>query len=392
MKSAVGWGAAWGAASLLASGCLGAGTLGEAPANGRCGATPRLLVSASSYPVTPGATDVHVSAIAVEGSDVFYVLSEWGGLGPTANDAGSGAVTDPQSDGGFVIPSGGSVVLIPQAAGAVMRVPVAGGQPEQIAGGYMFGAPALTSTSMILAEANVVDGGVSGGAIVLVPRDGSPPTTLAATSDWLVGFGRPPPVTDGTSVYYVDELGVEVIPASPDSAGAKPTLVSSESPFSLGILGQRLVLFTSEGAESLPLGSSDAATETALATGLPDGTAADVAACGNNACWLEGDTGVLQKIDPAGGPPRTIANLSGQLQSTGNVVFDGTTFFIEGTTRAWNTGSQTATIVKVPGQGGPSVPLVTGGGALAVDDACVYFASSSGIFSLAKTAEGAVVQ
>jgi hypothetical protein len=375
MKSAVGWGAAWGAASLLATGCLGAGTLGDAPANGRCGATPRLLVSASSYPVTPGATDVYVSAIAVDGPDVYYVLSEWG-----ANI------------------SYGELIVEPQEAGAVMRVPAAGGQPVQVAGGYVFEAPTFTPTSLILGEANLVDGGTSGGAIVSLPRDGSPPTTLVGldTNDWFAPSGQSP-VTDGTFVYYVDELGVEVVPASPDSAGGKPTLIASESPFRLGIFGQRLLLFTSGAVESLPLGSSDAATETTLATGLPDG-AVEVAACGNNACWLDEPLSVLEEIDPAGGPVKTIANLSGQFQSTGNVVFDGTTFFIEGTyAEEVSTGLGTMAIARVPGDGGPSVRLVTvpeshGGGALAVDDACVYFASSAGIFSLAKTAEGAVVQ
>jgi hypothetical protein len=376
MRSAVGWGAAWAAASLLVTGCLGAGTLGDAPPNARCGATPRLLVSANSYPVTPGATQVYVSAIVVEGSDVYYVLHD------------DGADVDY-----------GELIVEPVETGAVMRVPAGGGQPVQVADGYLFAPPAFTSTTVILGEANVVNGGASGGAIVSIPRDGSPPTTLVelATNDWLVDFGRPPLVTDGTFVYYVDQLGVEVVPTSPASAGAKPTLLSSESPISIGIVGQRLLLFTSGAVESIPLGSSDAATETTLATGLPDG-AVEVAACGNNACWLDEPFSVLEEIDPAGGPVKTIANLSGQFQSTGNVVFDGTTFFIEGTyAEEVSTGLGTMAIARVPGDGGPSVRLVTvpetyGGGALAVDDACVYFASSAGIFSLAKSAEGAVVQ
>jgi hypothetical protein len=73
-----------------------------------------------------------------------------------------------------------------------------------------------------------------------------------------------------------------------------------------------------------------------------------------------------------------------------NMVSDGRSFFIEGALRATN---GTSTIARVSANGGPPAPLVTipetyALGGLAVDDACVYFSTSNGIFSVAKTVVG----
>jgi hypothetical protein len=202
-------------------------------------------------------------------------------------------------------------------------------------------------------------------------------------------FSVPPPVTDGTFVYYVSEYGVEAAPVSPSSAGTKPTLLATESPFEMGIYGQNLLLFLSGGVQSLPLGASAAESATTLATGLPNGGLA-AAACGGEICWLNEPYSVLMEIDPASGATRQIANLSNVLGSTNNMVSDGTALFIEGGFDP----SGARTIVRMSNDGAPPLPVVTladGGGTLAVDDECVYFSSPTGISSLAKTTLGAHV-
>lgn len=63
---------------------------------------------------------------------------------------------------------------------------------------------------------------------------------------------------------------------------------------------------------------------------------------------------------------------------------DGTSFYA--TIRDDSGGPS---IVRIPAAGGSPVVLVHGdGGAIAVDDQCLYWAGSAGIFSVAKTAEG----
>jgi hypothetical protein len=71
------------------------------------------------------------------------------------------------------------------------------------------------------------------------------------------------------------------------------------------------------------------------------------------------------------------------------LLFDGTDFFIIGRQGA----TQTTSIARVP-PGGPPVIVATlpyQSSGLAVDDACVYFGTPTGIFSLHKGAQNVVV-
>ena len=100
--------------------------------------------------------------------------------------------------------------------------------------GAAFETPAFTPTSVLLGEMGV---GASAGEvdIVSVPRDGSAPAILGnvATSQLFT-----PPVTDGTSVYFADGNGVESVPLTPAASPAVPTRLSTEYPSSLGVFGQ----------------------------------------------------------------------------------------------------------------------------------------------------------
>jgi hypothetical protein len=359
---------ALGVASLLACGCVGGGTLGSAPSDPRCGATPRVLVDASSYPVTPGAVTVAVTALAVDGLELYYVLTEAGT--PTTSPAG----------------------IIPAEAGAVMRVATVGGQPVQVAGGYAFSAPLFTPTSMILGESGIDAGGLDRGPIVSIPLEGGPLTTLVPPQD--SSLPQSPLVTDGTFVYFLSESGVEAAPASADYPAPHPTLLTSAHPSVFGVYGQRVLLFfggdTGE-VDSFPVGASDPGMMTTLATGLPDGATA-TAACGSDVCVLNEPDNLVYEIDPSSGTTRTIAEVTGRFSDTRNMVSDGATLFIEGTSMV----SGQKTIARVANDGTPAIPVVTipndlRDSALAVDDACVYFATPTGIFSVAKTAVRATV-
>ena len=347
--------------SSLSGGAGGPGADGGAdlPQDGRCGPTPRLLVSASTYPVpaSSGGLAVNVGALRVNGAEVYYVI--------------------------YIVQT--DFPSMPYLAGSVMRVPAGGGQPTQVATGYVFEPPVFTPTSVILGEGNAYPN-TGQMIIVSVPFDGGPPTTLATLTDGDSLLGDP--VTDGTFVYFVDRGGVQAISLASASAGTAPMTLTSEVPSNIGIFATRLVMTFPQGSvESIPLPPGAAGMVTTLATGLPPG-AKDLMSCGSNACWLAGDS-ALEELSPMGGPTTTIATLTGPLASVLNVVFDGTSFFVVGDA---DYPATTDNIETIPGNGGSPVVVVStpslGAGAIAVDDECVYWSSSKGIFSLAKTARG----
>ena len=113
-------------------------------------------------------------------------------------------------------------------------------------------------------------------------------------------------------------------------------------------------------------------------------------ACGSGACWLAG--GEIEKMDPAAGSPASVGSLPGPVANPSVLLFDGTSFFALGTTGPYATAN--AAIARVPQQGGGPVIVATlppSSAGLAVDDACVYFSTSTGLFSLLKNSQGVVV-
>ncbi len=96
-------------------------------------------------------------------------------------------------------------------------------------------------------------------------------------------------------------------------------------------------------------------------------------------------------MDPVAGGPTAIATVQGGL---GDLAFDGTNFYAtafggsSGTFGSYGPASAPG-LVRIPAAGGSPTVLVNGNvTAVAVDDQCVYWAGPSGIFSLAKTAQG----
>jgi hypothetical protein len=343
-----------GAASILMAGCHGSSLV---PDNGRCGPTPKVLVSAGAYAglFDAGSVDDTVRAILLDGSDLYVVLQPTS-LGPK--------MTSGSPDG-------------------VLRVSTYGGSSVLLASGAFLEAPAFTPTSVIVGEE---DGQVDPTNIVSIPRDGSAPAILASLPGTDTLFT--PMVTDGTSVYFADNGGVESVPVVPAATPATPTtLVANQVPSTLAVFGQRLLMFFNDGeVDSLPIGAdAGVTTQIGQASAAVQGS---VVSCGAAACWL--GTGEIDQIDPASGPATTVAVLTGAVASASGLAFDGTTFFVSGQSSPTATSSA---IVSVPGGGGAQTVVATlpSSTAIAVDDACVYFSTSTGIFSLLKSAQGIVV-
>jgi hypothetical protein len=194
-------------------------------------------------------------------------------------------------------------------------------------------------------------------------------------------------VTDGVSVYFVDSAGVESVPLDSPTAAPTPTLLAAELPTGIGVFGQHLLLLEADGnVDSLPIGA-----DAGGATTIGKGSAAipgSLVPCGASACWL--GTGVIYQIDPATGPLTTLANLTGPVAAPSGLAYDGTSSFVSGQSGPTATSSA---IVSVSGASGAQVvvAMLPSSSAIAVDDACVYFSTSTGIFSLLKSATGAVI-
>jgi hypothetical protein len=344
-----------GAAAIAVIGCGRDLTAG----NGRCGPTPQLLVAASAFPVDAavGITQSSVTGMVLDGSDLYFAVN------PTLTPGTPATATGP---------------------GAVMHVSTYGGSPTQLAGGYAFRVPTLTSTSVILGEMGVYPS-TSEVDIATVPRSGGAQTTLA-TFDSVLFLS---PVSDGTSVFFSDGTGVESVPFAPPSPPVTPTRLSPAYPSNIGVFGQSLLMLMPDGEVlSLPIGAADAGTISMLgvgATSVPQ----TLIPCGNDACWLGGD-GEIDQMDPATGAVTLAITLTGSVAQPLGLVYDGATFFVVGQN---NASATSAAIVSVPGSGGAQnvVAILPAPGPIAVDDACVYFSTSTGIFSLQKGSQSVVV-
>ncbi len=334
----------------------------ETPPDDRCGLTPRLLVNAGTFPRPPsdaGNIEVVALELVANASDLYYVIS-------AAENNGN--------------------LFSPILAGSVLRVPLRGGQPTLVASGFMFFKPVLTATSVIVGEDNAFPNNDSS-AVVSVPFDGGAPTTIVALADNdSLSTG---PVTDGTYVYFADRSGIQAVPLAGGSTSADILTLTSGIVNSIGVFGQRLLFFLPQGAvESVDLPPVSNSPLTTLGTGAAGPT--DVMPCGTDACWLGEGADAMMRMAPTGGPI-AVMPLPAALASPLNVAFDGSDFYIMG-----GASGTTQRLGRMAADGSSFAILATmsstGGGFVAVDDACVYWSNALGIFSLAKTAEGPFAQ
>jgi hypothetical protein len=348
---------------IVAAGCHGADTL--TPQSNRCGATPRLLVSAASYwQGDAGAGTASVGRMALDGSDLYFIV-ELDSTPPAA-------------------------ALPP---GALMHVSTQGGPVTQLADGYEFQQLFVTPTSIIV---GVLDGSSLLGGILSVPRAGGAATPIAWFND---DFFFTPPVTDGTSFYFVDNAGVRSVPLAAGAALASVTQVATGQPDGLAVFAQRLLLlYRGSIIQEVPIGPSGPGAEAVLGGGPVGDLQGSLIHCGANACWLTDDSmgdDAVQQMDPTSGATSTRVSVSGGTAYPDFFAFDGTNFFVLAVS---GSSPSSATIERIPPQGGAPVtvanlpPSYYNTGGFAVDDACVYFTTAAGIYSLSSSAEGVSVQ
>ncbi len=349
-----------GGVGIVVAGCHGADTL--TPQTARCGPTPRLLVNATSYwPADAGAPTASIVGMALDGSDLYF-----------------------------------SVVLPPAAAvpqGAFMHVSTNTGALTKLADGYEFQMPIVTPTSVIV---GVIDPSTYLGGILSVPRNGGAATPVATFNDELAQVRSrrsptEPPSTSSTAPAY--SLFRSTVGAAP----ASPTQVASGQPSGLFVSGQRLLLLTEGTFMQIPIGSGDAGGESLFAVAPLGELPGSLIPCGANACWLTNDglgDDTVRQIDPTSGEISTLASVSGGPAAEAELfAFDGTNFFVLGT----SAGSAAAAIERISPPGGAPVivanlPSFNDAGPFAVDDACVYFSTPAGIYSLSSSAQGVSVQ
>jgi len=355
--------AMFGWVGIVTAGCHGAETLTSQ--SNRCGPTPRLLVSAASYwQGDAGSGTASVVGMALDGSDLYFSV-EIGSTPP-------GAAFPP---------------------GALMHVSAQGGPVTQLADGYEFQMPIVTPTSIII---GVLDGSALLGGILSVPRNGGAATPIIWFDDELFFT---PPVTDGTSFYFVDNAGVQSVPLAAGAALASVTQVATGQPDGLAVFGQRLLLLERGSTiKEIPIGPSGPGAEAVLGSGPAGDLQGSLIHCGANACWLTSDgTGddAVQQIDPTSGAASTLVSVSGGTGYPYFFAFDGTNFFVLAVS---GSAPSTAAIERIPPQGGAPVtvanlpPSYYNTGGFAVDDSCVYFTTAAGIYSLSSSAEGVSVQ
>ncbi len=332
------------------------GTSPSPPPDGRCGLTPRMLVNSSTLPAPTDAGPVSagVGTIVASTSDLYYTIYV------VQNGSASGAYL----------------------AGSVMRVPLGGGQSTQVAYGYLFGQPLVTATSVVFLADNTFPNNDSD-AIIAVPLSGGAATTLltlASNDAFLNGIA-----TDGTLLYFGDQNGLEAVPLASDSGAAgMVTIKPGALTDGIGVFGQSLIFTLPQGGiESVPLPPQ--ADSPASMLGTTGAAPVDLSSCGPNACWLDEGNNSLEQMSGSGGTIARIA-LTGPLATAYTFAFDGTNFYVLGA------DSSDESLARIPSDGGCPVILVdmpvSGGWGVAVDDECVYWTNSEGIFSLAKTAVG----
>jgi len=342
-----------GLACILMAACSSNGNLTSQ--NGRCGPMPNLLVSSASLPGADAGSGHFIVGMALDGSDLYFSVG-----------------TDPYS--GSVFP------------GSLMHVSTLGGPATQLASGYQFQAPVVTSTSVIVGANSP---STFTGAILSIPRGGGAPTPLVDLgNDELVTR----PATDGTTLYFAANAGVQSVSLTPDPSPALPTMLSSDNASGLGLFGQTLLVLVHGRINGIPIGSSAGGAEVQLAVppGPPASASQPLIACGANVCWV---AQTIEQMAPAGGPVTTPVNLPNEpYLAPPSLLSDGTNFFV--VVSPGNSYNNTA-IERAPLQGGAAATVATLSSStvlgLAADDACLYFSTQTGIYSLLKSAEGVVI-
>ncbi len=262
----------------------------------------------------------------------------------------------------------------------IMRVPLRGGEAERVAHipNGMDGTVqsfALTKDAVISGQAAPLGTENGLGAVLRIPLAGGEPTMLAPAK---LGMGAL--VVDDKNVYFVDAEGTESVSLA---GGAVRTLSQPGTPISLALIGDTLYMADiKDGLQdgtisSVPTAGGDV---TVLAQGLSNPW--PMTACGTDLCWFEGVSqssfaARLVRMAADGGTPKMLAQ--GFLEPHA-IVFDGKYFFI-------TDGSIGIDILRVPAAGGEPVRVTSNAAFdLALDDECLYWSNAAGIWSMSLAA------
>ena len=323
------------------------------PADGRCGLTPKMIVSASTLPKSSGtqAVDVGFGWLFATGPNLYYSTY-------TVETSRSGQFT----------------------GGTLSQVPIGGGPPTELASDYLFQRPLLTATDLIFAASGVPSN--QGDVIMSLPLSGGAMTTRIMLNDDIVnGFA-----TDGEYIYFSEGSGIKAISVAPDAGSSDViSLVPGLSANVIFPFEHELIFAYPQGqVASIPLPPHANSPIKMLGT-CPVGPT-DIMRCGPNACWLAvGST--IEQIKPDASPT-ALVTLTGSFSDALGVAFDETDAYV----RAKDFQNGVEVVERVPLDGSAPVVLVrmpaSRTEAIAVDDACVYWATADGIFSLTKTSHG----
>jgi hypothetical protein len=342
-----------------------------APPDGRCGLTPRMLVPASSIPVPTdaGPVTVGVGTIAVSPSALYYTT--------------------------YVVQNFGGNLANLFLAGSLMSIPLGGGEPMEVASSGLYGRPLMTATGAIVGVRGGIASNPGGDSIIFVPFSGGPPVVLVALANgFTLGNGI---ATDGTFVYYSGQDiegnagGVEATPLDAADAGQLTVVAAGPYPYVfpdvIGAFGQRLMFIFPQGeiqSVALPPQANSPVSMLGMTTPGPG----DLVPCGTDACWLGMG---IDEIDPIDGGPIKVHSLIGPVATAWDYAFDGTSFYVMGSSGGVALPA-VQSLARIPFGGGGPVVVVNmpyhDDGAVTVDDECVYWSNSEGIFNLSKTAQG----
>ena len=366
------WGLGLVVVTCLVAGCDGshadaaaapeqAGTLAVTPA---CSSIPGLLVDASALsPGDSGFSYVNPAGLVLSGTDLFYAL-------------------DVESDTGSL-------------TGSLFRVSTtSAGRPSLIASGPSLSIAAVTPSTVFFLGPEQ-----GSGNLFTIPPKGGTPRKFFPTSDG--GTYETFLAADTQNVYFTDNEGTKAMPL----AGGKAAVITGVTSYSAVTIGKNLYLADSSGdILSVAIdtiygdaGGGPAAAVTTLTSGLMG--AYNLIACGQQLCYTLEAQGYYQ---PNGGEALMAMSLDGttatSLVPTANaatlsgiesLAYDGNYFY-------WTVGTSPATLYKMGGQGSTPIPYVTmmtsNAGTVAFDDECLYWSSSKGIYSVAKSAAGPFVE
>jgi hypothetical protein len=325
------------------------------PSDGRCGLTPKLLVPSSSYPVPTiaGKPEPSIPFLVAQPPNLYYAVN----VLLTAN---------PKSE--------------PFVEGTLLSVPVDGGEPTQVARGWVFTQALVIADELVVPEANAFPDD-NQNALVAFPVSGGPARTLFNFSN---ADGTFDVASDGQLVYFGHQGGVGAVPLAGGQA-LRSIVATDAIPSGVGVVGSELIMaFPSGEVESLPLPAVPGATPTARAK-LQSGYQLPALPCGQDACWLAAGGSELERMSPTTGGSATVTTFGEGVATA--FSFDGQAFYVlaglspspQQIVKVSVDGQTTSTVVDMPNGGGQ---------AFAADDECLYWTSRSGIFSLAKSAPG----